>query len=95
MEVVAKHNNWLLYSDGKNYVFNVRCNYGIAEPTATFPLNEEEIMNYLSTGEEFLHEISMFACTSSGKHYFEKTRPISEELNRAVREATKRYLDSR
>ncbi len=36
MKVVAKHNNWLLYSDGENYILNSRCDYGIGEETATF-----------------------------------------------------------
>ncbi len=36
MKVVAKHNNWLLYSDGESYILNSRCDYGIGEEIATF-----------------------------------------------------------
>ncbi len=93
MKVVAKHNNWLLYSDNKNYILDVRCNYGIVEPTATFMLKEEEIENYLNNGEEILHELSNASCTSSGKHYYEKMRPVSEPLMQEVRKATKNYIN--
>ena len=92
MKVVAKHNNWLLYSDGENYILNSRCDYGIGEETATFLLKVDEVSRYLKFGEEVIHELSDSARSSSGKHYYEKQRPISDELMKEYYKAKSEYI---
>ncbi|WP_257968739.1 hypothetical protein, partial [Vibrio parahaemolyticus] len=93
MKVVATHNNWLLYSDGESYILNSRCDYGIGEETATFLLKDDEVSRYLKLGEEVIHELSDSARSSSGKHYYEKQRPVSDKLMKEYHKAKSEYID--
>lgn len=92
MDVVQQTNNWILYSDGEVYVLDSRCNYGIVEPTATFMLLPEEIQRYRTEGVSVINELSEASCTSSGKSYYEKVRPVSEDLLQDIRLCDKRVF---
>lgn len=89
MKVIEQTSNWILYSDGQTYVLDARCNYGIAEPTATFKLLEDEINHYLAYGNDIIHDLAAKASNSSSKYYYEQQRPISLKIKKSIDDAKK------
>ncbi len=87
MKIIEKTNSWTLYSDGDVYVLNTRCNFGIVEATAEFMLLDDEIRSYNNNGKSIIDGLSEAAKTSHGKNFYERSRPISDEVKIGIRSA--------
>ena len=79
MEIVERHNNWILYKDSDGYYLNSRCSWGSVEPTAEFQLLEKEVAHYIENGNGIIHELASLADSPMSKERYENERPISRE----------------
>lgn len=79
MEIVERHNNWLLYRDAEGYYLNSRCSWGAVEPTAKFQLLDQEVVSYIENGNGIIHELAGLADSPASKELYENERPISRE----------------